>query len=329
MSKKEKMTCERIKELLSDYINGVLSQSEKALVEKHIEVCASCRAELRKLERMKSILASLPVLEPPPGFTQRVLVRYYTHKRKVSPLKTFFLGGLQPRRAIAYAATALFLVFAFALLSFLPRWTKARQILSPLPTPTLKKAPAIISAKGVGKVLLLPQAPYPDAQGQLKVEIMVYPPSPRERVWLNIVLSPGLGFANGNPLLPRQKEFYIGRVDNAFSFSADIQILSKGVHWIKVSCISNNIKWAEGFFFLPIGVPPSKYISLSQSDADAISLLALLAERTGKPISLPVSLSARLNFSYQGEAEGAIHHYASLLGLTAIKYYGGFILEVP
>ncbi len=329
MSKKEKMNCDRIKELLSDYINGDLALAERVLVERHIECCASCSAELSKLERMRSILASLPSLEPPIGFAQRVLARFYARKRKVSPWRTFFLGGLQLRRAFAYAAVALFLLFAFALLSLLPRWTKAREMLSPLPTPTLKKAPSIISARGIGKVLLLPQSLYPDSQGRIKVEIMVYPPSPKERVWLNILLSPGLSLANNNPFLPRQREYYIGSLANPVSFSVDIQVLSQGVHWIKVSCISDNIKWAEGLLFLPMGLPRSNYVSLSQNDVEAASLLASLAERTGRPIALPVPISAKLDFSYRGEAEGAIHHYASLLGLTTIKYNAGFIIEIP
>lgn len=329
MSKKEKMTCDRIKELLSDYINGDLSAPERALVERHIEVCPYCRKELRKLERMRSILASYPSLEPPPGFAQRVIAKYYARQRKASFLRTFLLGGLQPKRAFAYAGVALFLVFAIALLSFFPRWTRARQILYPLPSPTLKKAPSIISAEGVGKVLLLPQSLHPDAQGEIKLEIMVYPPSPQERVWLNIALSPGLDFPNGNPFLPGQKEFYIGRLENPVAFSTSIKVLSNGAHWIRVSCITNSIKWGEGFLFLPIGLPSSNYVSINQNDIDAISLLSLIAERTGKPIALPVSLSQKLNFSYQGPSEGAIYHCASLLGLTAIKYNGEFILEIP
>lgn len=329
MSKKEKMKCDKIKELLSDYINGNLSTAERFIVARHLELCATCRKEQIKLEKLRCILSDFPEFEPPQGFAQRVIAKYYARKQKVSLLRKFFLGGLQPARAFAYGAVALFLVIAIALLSMLPRWTKASQLLYPLPTPSLKKAPYIISARGVGKVLVLPQSIYPNLSGQLRLEIMVYPPHPEERVWLNVVLSQGLTFANGNPFLPRQKDFFIGRMENPVAFTADIQILSNGVHWIKVSCVSNNIKWAEGLLFLPVGLPTSKYVYFSQSDVDAISLLSFVAERTGKPIALTVPISGRVSFTYQGEPEGAIHHYASLLGLTAIKYNCGFILEIP
>lgn len=323
------MNCERVRELLSDYLNGDLPLPERVLLEQHIETCSSCRAELRKLEKVRSILVSFPVVEPPPDFARRVLARYYAQRRQVSPLRTFFYGGLHPRRAFGYAVIALFLLFAFALLSLLPHWGKARQIFSSSPLPTLKKAPSILSPRGIGKVLVLPQSPSPDFQGLLKVEIMVYPPYPKERVWLNILLSPGLIFADGNPFLPRQKEYYLGRLDNPVAFSTEVQTISQGVEWIKVSCISDNLKWGEGFLFLPISRPTPNYVSLSQNDVDALSLLAMLAGKVGKPIALPVPISAKLNFSYKGEPEGAIHYFASLLGLTALKYNGGFIIEIP
>jgi len=323
------MNCDRAKELLSDYLNGDLASAERALLEKHIESCSSCRAELRKLKRLRSILTSFPYVDPPSDFTQRVLASYYARKKKASPLRNFFLGGLQPKRAFGYAAIALLLVFAFALLSLLPQWGKAKQMFPSWSTPTLKKAPSIIYARGIGKVLLLPQTAHPDSQGQLRLEIMVYPSSPKERVRLNILLSPGLAFADDNPFLPRQKEYYIGKIDGPVAFSLNVKAISQGVQWIKASCISDNIKWGEGRLFLPSSPPSSNYISLSQNDVDALSLLALLAERTGRAIALPVPLSARLNFSYQGEPEGAIYKYASLLGLTTIKYNGGFIIEIP
>lgn len=323
------MKCDRVKELLLDYLNGDLSAPEKLLVDEHIGICPSCREELRKLEKMRHLLSSLKPIEPPPYFTQKVIANYYARKeRKTHPLRVFFFGGLKPSRAFAYAGFAIFLIFAFAFLSLLPWWGKARQAVVPS-IPTLKRAPSIISAKGIGKILVLPQTTTPDAQGRIRIEIMVYPPSPQEKVWLSLLLSQGMVFASENPLLPHQKDYYIGKLSNPVSFWTDVQVSSQGVQWIRVSCQSGNYKWAEGLLFLPIGIKPSPFVSLSQSDIDSISLLALLCERTGKPLALSVPLSSKLNFSYQGDAEGAIHHYASLLGVTALKYNGGFIIEVP
>jgi len=324
------MKCERVKELLSDYINGDLTQAVRSLVEAHLESCSSCRAELIKLERMRSILRSFQPVEPPYGFSQKVLASYRARKEKVvSPLRRFLLGELQPRRALAYAFLSLFLVFALSLLALLPRWTRAKQALSYPPFPILKRAPSIISAKGVGKVLILPQTPYPNQDGILRLEIMIYPPYRKERVWLNLLLSPGLSLANGNPLLPAEREIYLGAIDNPVTFLTDVKVISRGVQWVRVSCVSDNIKWAEGFLFLPPSGPPAHYITISQNDVDALQLLATLVERCKMPVALPIAISHKLNFSYQGDAEGAIHYYASLLGLTSLKYNGGFILESP
>ena len=330
MSKEIEMKCERIRELLSDYINGDLTQAVRALVDSHLESCPSCRAELAKLERMRSILRSFQPVEPPYGFTQKVLASYRARReRRVSPLRRFLLGELQPRRALAYAAISLLLVFSFALLSLLPRWTRAKQPLSFPPPITLKRAPHIISPRGIGKVLILPQSLHPSPQGIIRVEIMIYPSYPRERVWLSLVLSGGLSFSDGNPLLPNEKEIYLGRIEKPVAFWTDIRILAGGVQWIKASCASDNVKWAEGFLFLPPPGPPTHYLSISQNDVDAIQLLATLVERCKRPVALPFTISSKLNFSYQGDAEGAIHYYASLLGLTSLKYNSGFILELP
>jgi hypothetical protein len=330
MSKDIEMKCERIRELLSDYINGDLTQAVRSLVEIHLESCGSCRKELAKLERMRSILRSFQPVEPPYGFTQRVLASYRARReREVSPLRRFLLGELQPRRALAYAVISLLLVFCLSLLALLPHWPKAKQALFFPPSPTLKRAPSIISAKGVGKVLILPQTPYPNPQGILRLEIMIYPPYRKERVWLNILLSPGLSLANGNPFLPAEKQIYLGAIDNPVTFLTDVKVISGGVQWVRVSCVSDNIKWAEGFLFLPPPGPPAHYLTISQNDVDALQLLATLVERCKRPVAMPIAISARLNFSYQGDAEGAIHYYASLLGLTSLKYNNGFILESP
>ncbi|MGB9877135.1 MAG: anti-sigma factor family protein [bacterium] len=328
MSKRIEMKCERIKELLSDYINGDLSEGMRALVDNHLESCPSCRLELKKLEKMCVLLRSFQPVEPPLGFAQKVLASYYSRRKKASLLRSFFLGGLQPKRALAYAGLSLLLVISIALLSLLPWWTRAKQsFLSP--RITLKRAPSIISARGIGKILILPQNPYPNPQGILRVEIMIYPPYIKENVWLSIRLSPGLTLMNGNPFLPSEREIYIGKIDNPVAFWTDVKVISEGVQWIKVACVSDNIKWAEGFLFLPPSGPPLHYLSISQSDIDAIQLLAMLVEKCKRPVALPFPISAKLNFSYQGEGEEAIHHFASLLGLTAIKYNSGYILELP
>ena len=50
------ITCEQCRELLSDYIDRELSESEKASVEMHLESCQKCGGESTRLHGLKKIV---------------------------------------------------------------------------------------------------------------------------------------------------------------------------------------------------------------------------------------------------------------------------------
>jgi hypothetical protein len=106
------MSCERIEELLSSYLDGELSPTEKARVEAHLETCASCGALLAALREADKALAGIPELELSPALMSS-LYAIPEKKRKFSFTFDFLLKpSLQP----VFAAAAIFMtLFSFYL----------------------------------------------------------------------------------------------------------------------------------------------------------------------------------------------------------------------
>jgi hypothetical protein len=104
------MRCERIEELLSSFLEGELSQAEKALVESHLVGCPDCAALLAVLSRTQKALADFPELKVSPGLQAR-LAAIPERKKKYSLTFDFVLKpALQP----VFAAATIFMT----LLSF-------------------------------------------------------------------------------------------------------------------------------------------------------------------------------------------------------------------
>jgi len=109
------VTCEEVRELLSLYIDGNLDPSTREALEKHIESCAECEAELAGLRQTVEILRSLEEVEVPETFRSSLMEKV----REVEParapgLKSRFakMFSTGPRRALVLAAAALILVVA-------------------------------------------------------------------------------------------------------------------------------------------------------------------------------------------------------------------------
>ncbi len=66
------MECARIRELLSEYIDGRLSAQTKALLEEHLAACKDCREEHAALESLVTELQSLEPMEAPKDFLETV-----------------------------------------------------------------------------------------------------------------------------------------------------------------------------------------------------------------------------------------------------------------
>ncbi len=66
---------EQAQGLLSDYMEDNLSAAERQSVKAHLESCTTCREELALLERTMPLVQSMPRVQAPAGFTNRVRLR--------------------------------------------------------------------------------------------------------------------------------------------------------------------------------------------------------------------------------------------------------------
>jgi anti-sigma factor RsiW len=64
---------EHPEELLSAYLDGEMTADERAYVEEHLTTCARCRAELDEEGDVRAAVRSLPPVDPPFGFFERIL----------------------------------------------------------------------------------------------------------------------------------------------------------------------------------------------------------------------------------------------------------------
>jgi hypothetical protein len=110
------MQCLVVRELLSPYLDGVLSLAEQKEISAHLAVCPSCRAEFEILCDLVNILKDLPELSPSSGFSARVIknVAALPPEKRQGRFPKFlrdFTRGAWTR----VAALAAALVFAFGI----------------------------------------------------------------------------------------------------------------------------------------------------------------------------------------------------------------------
>jgi hypothetical protein len=62
------MNCDKIKELLSPYVDEMTNEKETNLVKAHLDVCPECRHDLEKVRAVCDLMRKLPVPEVPGDF---------------------------------------------------------------------------------------------------------------------------------------------------------------------------------------------------------------------------------------------------------------------
>jgi len=70
------MTCRQIVELMTDYLEGVLSQMDRDRFEQHLAGCDGCQAYLAQLRMTRNVVGRL-ASEPIPEATQRDLMEAF------------------------------------------------------------------------------------------------------------------------------------------------------------------------------------------------------------------------------------------------------------
>lgn len=101
-------TCEHIKRKLADYAVGGLRARAEARVERHLDACPACRAELAALGRTANLVSQVG-LEPAPEAVWQGVRAAIEMRRRARP-------RLVARRWVLVAAAAVFLLFGLLLL---------------------------------------------------------------------------------------------------------------------------------------------------------------------------------------------------------------------
>ncbi len=99
------MTCDRMEELLSPYLEGELGDEDRRLVALHLEVCPDCRRLLAALTETRAALSGFPELEVSESLRARLLA--IPEKKKRLPLALDFL--LRPSLQPVFATAAVFM----------------------------------------------------------------------------------------------------------------------------------------------------------------------------------------------------------------------------
>ena len=98
------MACEKFKNTMDEYIDGILSGEELSEFQGHLSVCNACRQEIEELQSMLSWLKQASHVTPPKDLRESVLAELKEQGRN---RRRFFPGFSQ---AVAAAAVLIMLV---------------------------------------------------------------------------------------------------------------------------------------------------------------------------------------------------------------------------
>jgi len=156
------MKCEHVQEKLSEYLDGLLDRDTSGLIQSHLASCPRCQAEGQALAEAKRAVAALPVIEPPSGFSQRVMGRVREEADRPNLFRRLFLPM---RIKIPIHALALFLVGGIAVYLY-----QTHQPVQPVETKSIPSAPEQIARLEQNA----PAAPQPGSKES-------FAPLPREK----------------------------------------------------------------------------------------------------------------------------------------------------
>jgi len=136
------MNCNHIQENLSQYLDDRLDDEKRGEIEDHLAACSRCLPEAKLLSDGIKGISALPEIEPPAGFSQRVMARIRSEKEKPTLWNRLF----QPLWIkIPLHATGVLLAVGLGVYLFSLNEPIQMKIAEPVPSepaPSLKQAPA-------------------------------------------------------------------------------------------------------------------------------------------------------------------------------------------
>jgi len=116
------MKCKKIRNLLQLYIDNTLTFGEKQIVEKHLEKCSECRAELKSLSATVRLIKSLPEVSTSPDFTEKLMSKISQIKEKererIIPAWQISLKSLWSTPRYRYSLVSILTVAVFCFFAF-------------------------------------------------------------------------------------------------------------------------------------------------------------------------------------------------------------------
>ncbi|MCM8759514.1 MAG: zf-HC2 domain-containing protein [Candidatus Omnitrophica bacterium] len=86
------MECKDICEKLSDFIDGLLAEDERKLIQKHIDRCEKCLGKYKKMKETIELLQTLPEIKAPENFSEGVIQKISERQFQKQRRLTLWLG---------------------------------------------------------------------------------------------------------------------------------------------------------------------------------------------------------------------------------------------
>src|SRR3954451_20395015 len=82
------MSVQHLGDVISAYLDGELSEPDRAAAEAHLATCMACAAELEATQSIRSVVRALPAVDPPFGLIENILLdeRKPNRRRRRPPL---------------------------------------------------------------------------------------------------------------------------------------------------------------------------------------------------------------------------------------------------
>jgi hypothetical protein len=105
------MNCQEVQKYLSDFLDESLDVEHSQTVSNHLAACALCSEEMASLAECQRLVSGLPEVEPPVGFSNRVMA----YVREAAPKPSLWERLFSPLRSkIPLQATAVVLIAVLA-----------------------------------------------------------------------------------------------------------------------------------------------------------------------------------------------------------------------
>lgn len=110
------MNCDKIREMLSLYIDQMLDDDLKKEIEEHISTCNLCKNEYDDIKEMVSLLKEVEMVSVPESFEHRLKNALQHEKTKISDAKIIEVSANKKKKLRIFTSIAA--IFAVGLLSF-------------------------------------------------------------------------------------------------------------------------------------------------------------------------------------------------------------------